>query len=468
MKKGNPLEKKLLYKRKLVWDEYDEKLRKKTLNFAEGYKKFLTRAKTEREAVIESTKIAEEAGFLSLKKLKKGFKRKKFYALNRDKNLALAVLGKRPISEGVRIIISHVDSPRLDLKPHPLYEDENLAFFKTHYYGGIKKYQWVTIPLALHGVVILKNGKKIEVNIGEKKEEPVFTISDLLPHLAADQMKKTLEKGIEGEALNILVGGIPYKEKEVKERIKLTILEYLNEKYGITEEDLVSSEIAAVPAGEARDLGFDKSLVLAYGQDDKVCAYTSLKAICELQEPQITSICLFVDKEEIGSEGTTSAQSNFILSFISEILKIVVPAANEFQLRKLLSSSQVISADVNAGIDPAYKDVNELRNSPRIGCGVVLTKFTGRGGKFNSSEASPEFVAYLRNLFARRKVVWQTGELGKIDKGGGGTVAKYLARYNCEVIDCGTPLLSMHAPLEIAHKADIYSTYQAYSAFYNG
>ena len=422
----------------------------------------------EREAITESVKIAEEAGFLSLEKSKRVSKRKKFYALNRDKNLALAVLGKRPISEGVKIIISHVDSPRLDLKPHPLYEDENLAFFKTHYYGGIKKYQWVTIPLALHGVVILKNGKKIEVNIGEKKEEPVFTISDLLPHLAADQMKKTLEKGIEGEALNILVGGIPYKEKEVKERIKLTILEYLNEKYGITEEDLVSSEIAAVPAGEARDLGFDKSLVLAYGQDDKVCAYSSLKAICELQEPQITSICLFVDKEEIGSEGTTSAQSTFFLSFLSKILRRSLPSAGESQLREVLSSSQVISADVNAGIDPAYKDVNELRNSPRIGCGVVLTKFTGKGGKFNSSEASPEFVAYLRNLFARRKVIWQTGELGKIDKGGGGTVAKYVARYNCEVIDCGTPLLSMHAPLEIAHKADIYSTYQAYSAFYSG
>ena len=468
MKKENPLEKKLLYKRKLVWDEYDEKLRKNALKFAEGYKEFLTGGKTEREAITASTKIAEEAGFLSLEKLKKGSKRKKFYALNRDKNLALAVLGKKPISEGVRIIISHVDSPRLDLKPHPLYEDENLAFFKTHYYGGIKKYQWVTIPLALHGVVILKNGKKIEINIGEKKEEPVFTISDLLPHLAADQMKKTLEKGIEGEALNILVGGIPYKEKEVKERIKLTILQYLNEKYGITEEDLVSSEIAAVPAGEARDLGFDKSLVLAYGQDDKVCAYSSLKAICELQEPQITSICLFVDKEEIGSEGTTSAQSTFLLSFLSKILRRSLPSAGESQLREVLSSSQVISADVNAGIDPAYKDVSESKNSPRLGYGVVLTKFTGRGGKFNSSEASPEFVAYLRNLFAERKVIWQTGELGKIDQGGGGTIAKYVARYNCEVIDCGTALLSMHAPLEIAHKADIYSTYQAYSAFYNG
>lgn len=466
MKKENPLEKKLLYKRKLVWDELDEKSRRKTSEFAEGYKEFLTRGKTEWEVVTEGTKIAEKAGFVRLENLKKGFKERKVYAINRGKNLLLAVLGERPISEGVQIIVSHTDSPRLDLKAHPLYEEENLAFLKTHYYGGIKKYQWVTIPLALHGVVVLKNGKKINLTIGEKKGEPVFSITDLLPHLAADQMKKSLEKGIEGEALNVLVGSIPHKDKEVKERIKLAILEYLNKNYQITEEDLVSSEIAAVPAGEARDLGFDKSLIAGYGQDDRVCVYSSLRAICELKDPQITSLCVLVDKEEIGSEGTTSVQSTFLLSFLSKILRFTAPSAGESQLRELLSFSKAISADVNAGIDPTYKDVSELRNSPRIGSGVVLTKFTGHGGKFGSSEASSEFVAYLRNLFEKRKVAWQTGELGKIDKGGGGTVAKYLARYNCEVIDCGTPLLSMHAPLEIAHKSDIYSTYQAYSAFY--
>lgn len=468
MKKESPLEKKLLYKRKLVWDEYDQELKKKALNFARGYKEFLTRGKTEWEAVIEGTKMAKEAGFIPLEKLKEASKGKKVYALNREKNLALAVLGKRPISEGVRIIVSHVDSPRLDLKAHPLYEEENLAFLKTHYYGGIKKYQWVTIPLALHGVIVLKNGKRINLIIGEKKEDPVFTITDLLPHLAADQMKKSLEKGIEGEALNILVGSIPYKDKQVKERVKLAILEELNRKYNLTEEDLVSAEIEAVPAGEARDLGFDRSLIAGYGQDDRVCAYSSLKAICELKDPQITSICILTDKEEIGSEGTTGAQSAFLLSFLSEILNLSVPGATELQLRKLLGSSEAISADVSAGVDPTYKDVSELRNSPRIGCGVVLTKFTGKGGKFGSSEASSKFVAYLRNLFEKRKVIWQTGEIGKVDKGGGGTIAKYLARYNCEVIDCGTPLLSMHAPLEIAHKADIYSTYQAYSAFYSG
>ncbi len=466
MKKESPLEKKLLYKRKLVWDELDEKSRRKALNFAEGYREFLTRGKTEWEVVTESIKIAEKAGFVPLEKIKKGFKGKKVYAVNREKNLVLAFLGERPISKGVQIIISHTDSPRLDLKAHPLYEEENLAFLKTHYYGGIKKYQWVTIPLALHGVVVLKNGKRINLIIGERKGEPVFSITDLLPHLAADQMKKSLKEGIEGEALNILVGSTPHKDKEAKERIKLAVLEYLNKNYQITEEDLVSSEIAAVPAGEARDLGFDKSLIASYGQDDRVCAYSSLRAICELEKPQITSICLFVDKEEIGSEGTTSIQSTFLLSFLSKILRLTTPSAGESQLRELLFASKAISADVNAGVDPTYKDVSELRNSPRIGCGVVLTKFTGHGGKFGSSEASSEFVAYLRNLFEKRKVIWQTGELGKIDKGGGGTVAKYLARYNCEVIDCGTPLLSMHAPLEIAHKADIYSTYQAYSAFY--
>ncbi|MCK4244821.1 MAG: aminopeptidase [Candidatus Omnitrophica bacterium] len=468
MKKESPLEKKLLYQRKLVWDELDQESRKKALSFAKSYQEFLTRGKTEWEAVIEGTKIAEEAGFVPLGKLKKGFNEKKVYATNREKNLVLAVLGKRPILEGVRIIISHIDSPRLDLKAHPLYEEENLAFLKTHYYGGIKKYQWVTIPLALHGVVVLKNGKKINLTIGERKEEPVFTITDLLPHLAAEQMKKSLEKGIEGEALNILAGSIPHKDRDVKERIKLAILEYLNQKYQITEEDLVSSEIEAVPAGEARDLGLDQSLIAGYGQDDRVCAYSALRAICELENPQITSICIFVDKEEIGSEGVSGAQSTFLISFLSEILNLSVPGATELQLRKLLSSSKAISADVNAGVDPTYKDVSELRNSPRIGCGVVITKSTGKGGKSGSSEASSGFVAYLRNLFEKRKVTWQTGELGKVDQGGGGTAAKYLARHNCEVIDCGTPLLSMHSPLEVAHKADIYSTYQAYLAFYNG
>ncbi len=313
-----------------------------------------------------------------------------------------------------------------------------------------------------------KNGKRINLLIGEKKEEPVFTITDLLPHLAAEQMKKSLEKGIEGEALNILAGSIPHRDRDAKERIKLAILEYLNQKYQITEEDLVSNEIEAVPAGEARDLGLDQSLIAGHGQDDRVCAYSALKAICELKNPQITSICIFVDKEEIGSEGVSSVQSTFLVSFLSEILNLSVPGATELQLRKLLSSSKAISADVDAGVDPTYKDVSELRNSPRIGCGVVITKFTGRGGKFGSSEASSEFVAYLRNLFEKRKVIWQTGELGKIDQGGGGTVAKYLARHNCEVINTGPPLLSMHSPLEIVHKADIYSTYQAYSAFYNG
>ncbi|HCG77557.1 MAG: aminopeptidase [bacterium (Candidatus Ratteibacteria) CG_4_10_14_3_um_filter_41_18] len=467
MEKKNPLEKKLCYERKLAWDEFSPESRKKTLEFAEGYKEFLTRGKTEWEVITEGTKMAEKAGFIPLEKIKKGsFKGKRVYADNRGKNLFLSVLGKKPISEGVRIIIAHIDSPRLDLKAHPVYEEENLAFFKTHYYGGIKKYQWVTIPLALHGVVVLKNGKKINLVIGEKKEEPVFTITDLLPHLASDQMKKSLEKGIEGEALNILAGSIPHQNKDVKERIKLAILEKLNQKYNFTEEDLVSSNIEAVPAGEARDAGLDKSLIAAYGQDDRVCVYSSLKAICELKNPETTCFCMLVDKEEIGSEGVNSAQSTSLLSFLSEILNLSSPKATELQLRRILSSSQAISADVNAGVDPAYKDVNELRNSPRIGCGVVLTKFTGKGGKGGSSEASSEFVAYLRNLFEKRKVIWQTGELGKIDQGGGGTVAKYLARYNCEVIDCGTALLSMHAPLEIAHKADIYSTYQAYSAFY--
>ncbi len=448
----------LKFERKLAWDIFSEKEKEKAFRFSEGYKDFLN-AKTEREIVKEGIKKAKENGFILLNN-----QGRKVYLSNRKKNLALSVLGKRPISEGANIVVAHLDSPRLDLKPQPLYEEEKLAFFKTHYYGGIKKYQWVTIPLALYGVIILKSGKSVEFVLGE--DEPVFTITDLLPHLAKDQLKKKLEEGVEGEALNLLVGSLPVEDKKEKERIKLNILQELFKRFKIKEEDLVSSEIEIVPAGRARDLGFDRSLILGYGQDDRSCCYAGLQAIFNLEKPEKTSILLLVDKEEIGSEGTTGIQSTFLEQFCARLFSIKKEKVSQEIVRNFFSSSLTISGDVNAGLDPTYKEVSELRNSPRMGCGVVLSKFGGHGGKFSSSEASAEFIAYLRRIFEKDKVLWQTGEIGKIDKGGGGTVARYLARHNMEVVDIGPPLLSMHAPFEVSHKADIYSTYQAYLSFY--
>ncbi len=466
-------EDRLRYERKLVWDSLAKKEeRKEVFDFADGYRQFLSAVKTERETVNWTKKTAETKGFRPLFPSSPlvGEGRGeggKLYLPNRSYGFGLVVLGKKPLSEGFRLIVSHIDSPHLDLKPQPLIEEEALGFLKTHYYGGIKKYHWVANPLSLHGVIILKDGTKKEILVGEKESEPVLTITDLLPHLAKEQMEKKMSEAIQGESLNLLIGSLPVPKKKEDDnkkeatRVKGALLKLLYATYGITEEDLVSAEVQAVPAGTAKDLGLDRSLILGYGQDDRICVYTSLQALFQIKQPEYTAVCLLVDREEIGSEGVASAKSTFLRYFLGRSSGL-----GEAQMNESFAKSYAISGDVNAGLDPAYKDVSESQNAPRLGYGTVLTKFTGHGGKFSSSEVSAEYVAYLRRLFEKHKVFWQTGELGRIDKGGGGTVAKYLAQQNLETIDIGPALLSMHAPYEVSHKADLYSTYRAYLAFY--
>ena len=459
------LEKRLKLKPRPVWDLYDEPMKEEAFKFSEGYKAFLDRAKTEREAVEVIRERAETEGFVPLGK--GGGRSRRFYAVNREKAVALATVGRRPLEEGLRIIVSHIDSPRLDLKQNPLFEDLDMAFLRTHYYGGIKKYHWVAEPLALHGVIVKADGTKLTIRIGEEEGEPVFTCCDLLPHLARKaQEEKKIKDAIEAEKLTALVGHIPYPDEEAKERVKLQILRFLHEKYGIVEEDFVSAELELVPATKARDLGFDRSFVGAYGQDDRVCAYCSLEAILQVQNPEYTIVALFLDKEEIGSEGNTGAKSRFVELLLVEIFRALGKEPSEAVLKEVLFRSKALSADVTAGVDPNYKDVHELQNNARMGYGVALCKFTGAGGKYYSSDASAEYVGEIRKLLNREGVAWQMTELGKVDEGGGGTVAKYLAVYGMDIIDCGTPLLSMHSPFEVASKADIYETFRAYRAFY--
>ncbi|OGP53676.1 MAG: aminopeptidase [Deltaproteobacteria bacterium RBG_13_52_11] len=460
------IEDKVKLKGKLVWDRYDGNQVEEAFEFAEGYKQFLNKAKTEREAVAEIMQSAQKAGFGAVSR--KG-KDKRIYRLNKDKCIGLAAVGKRPIEEGIRIIASHVDSPRLDLKQNPLYEELDMAMLRTHYYGGIKKYQWVAQPLALHGVVIKESGEKVMVRIGEEAEDLVFTICDLLPHLSRKaQEEKKLKDAIEAEKLTILAGHLPYPDQEAKERVKLRILELLHERYGIVEEDFLSAELELVPASKARDVGFDRAFVASYGQDDRVCAYTSLRAMEEVASPSYTTLALFLDKEETGSEGNTGAKSRFLEHFVADILRAAGKEPTDILIREILLTSKALCADVMAGIDPNYKDVHEPQNNAKMGYGVCLSKFTGAGGKYSTSDANAEFVAEIRELFNRKGIVWQMGELGKVDEGGGGTVAKYLALYGMDIIDCGTPLLSMHSPFEVASKGDIYETFRAYRFFLEG
>ncbi len=455
------LKERLLLTPKMVWDSLAAEEKEEVFSFSKGYKDFLNQAKTEREAVSEIVKFATQRGF---QRIENGGK--KVYQINRSKAIALAVIGERPIEEGMRIIVSHIDSPRLDLKQNPLYEEVDLALLKTHYYGGIKKYHWVSRPLALHGKIIRQDGSELDLRIGEAPDDPVFTIADLLPHLARKaQYEKKMEEAILGEKLNALAGSIPFPDKEAKERIKLQLLNYLSEKMGIMEEDFISSELELVPAEKARDIGWDKSLVGAYGQDDRVCAFTSMEAIGEIEDPKHTVIALFLDKEEIGSEGNTGAKSRFLESFVIGLIGLVGAKSEEETLRRALMNSKALSADVNGALDPDYQDVHEKRNAARIGYGVCISKFTGRGGKYDSSDAHAEYLGWLRRVFNQARVVWQTGELGKVDEGGGGTVAKFLASYGMEIVDCGTPLLGCHSPFEIASKADIYMTYKGYKVF---
>ncbi|MBW2038206.1 MAG: aminopeptidase [Deltaproteobacteria bacterium] len=461
------LEEKIKLKGKLVWDRYEEDQIKEAFSFAEGYRGFLNEAKTEREAVEEILKSAQGVGFCPVSEGERN--NKKIYRLNKDKSIGLATLGERSIEEGLRIIVSHIDSPRLDLKHNPLYEDLDMVLFRTHYYGGIKKYQWVAHPLALHGVIVKANGEKVRVRIGEEENEPVFTICDLLPHLSRKvQEEKKLKEAIEGEKLTILAGHLPYPDQEVKERVKLRILELLHQQYGIVEEDFLSAELELIPASRARDVGFDRAFVASYGQDDRVCAYASLKAMEEVISPTYTTVALFLDKEEIGSEGNTGAKSHFLELFLMDILRITGKDHGDALIREILFNSKALSADVTAGMDPNYKDVHEPQNNAKIGYGVCLSKFTGTGGKYYSSDASAEYVSEIRELFNRKGITWQMGELGKVDEGGGGTVAKYLAIYGMDIIDCGTPLLGMHSPFEVASKGDIYETFRAYRIFLEG
>ncbi|SEF90353.1 Aspartyl aminopeptidase [Caloramator fervidus] len=452
-----------------IWDKITQEDYKQMMDFAERYKEFMNKAKTEREAVTEIVRMAKEKGFIDLyeainvnKKLVAG---DKIYAVNRDKSVVLFVIGNEPMEKGMNIIGSHIDSPRIDLKPNALYEDEGFALLETHYYGGIKKYQWVTIPLALHGVVVKKGGEKINIVIGEDENDPVLYITDLLIHLSADQMEKKLAKGIEGEDLNVLFGSQPIEDKEAKSRIKLNILRILNERYGIDEEDFVTAEFEIVPAGKARDVGLDRSMVMAYGHDDKVCAYTSLEAILEIENPQRTCVAIFADKEETGSNGATGMHSRFFENVVAEVMELK-GEYSELKLRRALSNSKMLSADVTAAFDPIYPSVLEKKNSAYMGKGVVITKYTGSRGKYSCNDANAEFVGFLRDLFNKHNITWQTGELGKVDQGGGGTIAYILAEYGMEVVDCGVALLSMHAPWEIASKADIYETYKAYKVFF--
>ena len=429
--------------------------------FCVGYKSFLDDAKTEREAVKEAVRLAKENGFLEFdfsKKLKPG---DKVYKVNRDKAVLLAVIGTDDISKGVRISAAHIDSPRIDLKQNPLYEDGELALFKTHYYGGIKKYQWTTVPLSLHGVVFLKTGEKVNIVIGEREDDPVFCITDLLPHLAQAQMKRTASEIVKGEELNILIGSRPFKDDKESEKVKLNIIKLLNEKYGIEEDDFISAELEAVPAYKARDIGFDRSMIGAYGQDDRVCAYTALKAILDIENPKRTAITVLTDKEETGSDGNTGLNSAYLSYFISDLAENLggVP-------RHVISASECLSADVNAAVDPTFPDVTEIKNASKINYGVVVTKFTGSRGKAGTSDASAEYVFRVRELLDRNSVVWQTGELGKVDLGGGGTVAQYIANLNIDVIDVGVPILSMHAPFEIASKVDTYMAYKSFKVFF--
>ncbi len=463
---GQKLIDELLCNDKNGWEESSETEKKAILKFCDGYIKFLNTCKTEREVVKEAISLAEKKGFKPLDKFKTLKAGDKVYFINRDKNIFLAVIGANPIADGFSVVGAHIDSPRLDLKPNPLYEDTSLAYLKTHYYGGIKKYQWVTIPLAIHGVIALKDGTNVEVRIGEEGDDTTFVITDLLPHMARKQMEKKLSEGIEGEDLNLLIGSIPFDDDKVNEKVKLNIMKILNEKYGIVEKDFISAELEIVPAFKANSIGFDRSMVGGYGQDDRVCAYTSLQAILETEKPEKTAICLLVDKEEIGSIGNTGMESRMFETFLGELLRLHKEDTDINVMNRCLALSRMLSADVDGAYDPIYASASEKRNASFFGMGVGLNKYTGARGKSGANDANAEYVASLRKLFDDNKVRFQISELGKVDEGGGGTIAYILANKGLNVIDCGTPVLSMHSPYEVSSKFDVYMSYKAYKVFF--
>jgi aspartyl aminopeptidase len=465
------LQEKLGYEYKNVWAEKNDDEIKKAYYFSDSYKEFLNECKTERKFNKESIKLAESNGYVSIdtiikenKKLKAG---DRVYKNVRNKAVLLAYIGKREITEGLNIVGAHIDSPRLDLKQNPVYEAEEMGYMKTHYYGGIKKYQWVTMPLSIHGVIFLADGKQVDISIGEGENDPVFTVTDLLPHLARKQMAKKASEAIVGEDLNILIGSVPLKDKDIKEKVKLNLLKKLYNDYGIIEEDFISAELEVVPAFKAKDIGFDRSLVGAYGQDDRSSAYPAFMALLDINEtPDRTAVCILSDKEEIGSVGNTGAESRMFEDFIAEICYGLTENYSDIILKRCMQNSAMLSADVNAAVDPHFDGVQDKKNASFIGKGVVIQKYTGVRGKAGGSDANAEFISKLRTLFNNNRIIYQAGELGKADEGGGGTIAMYVAKLGAEVIDCGPCILSMHSPYEVSSKIDIYETYRAYNIFY--
>lgn len=455
------------YKRKNVWQDLSEEELQELESYNERYISFLSTAKTERLAVKEIVRQAEEKGFQNFEEAKANLKRgTKLYFVNKQKGVALFVLGE-DLTEGMHIVGSHIDSPRLDLKANPLTEDGNLALFKTHYYGGIKKYQWSNMPLALHGVAYTKDGEKVEVSIGEDPSDPVFYINDLLPHLGKDQMKKNAGEVISGEQLQVVVGhNASGQDEDEKNPVKKNILKWLNDKYGLEERDFQTAEFEIVPAGPAREVGFDRAMIAGHGHDDRVCSFANLAGILDVENPKTTAVGLFVDKEEIGSVGNTGMTSKFFENCVAEIL-YAQGKTSHMDVRHAMANSKVLSGDVNVAFDPMFPDVTESDNVAYLGCGVALSKYTGSRGKGGSNDANAEFLQQVRKIFDDAGVIWQTGELGKVDQGGGGTIAYILAEYGAEVVDCGTGMTSMHAPIELVSKADAYETYRAYRAFFN-
>lgn len=458
---GEQLAEELCYAPKHAGEVVSEEELAKINAFCEDYKTYLDHAKIEREAVITSIELAKKQGYTEFVPGSHYQAGDKVYYNNRGKSVIFSTIGTKSLKEGVRIAAAHIDSPRLDLKPNPMYQDTDLAYFKTHYYGGIRKYQWATLPLALHGVVITRDGKTVTVNIGEDENDPVFCTTDLLPHLAANQNKRTLSEGIQGEELNILIGSMPIKDDKVGDKVKLNILKILNEKYGIVESDFLSAELTAVPREKAKDLGFDRSMIGSYGHDDRVCAYPALIAEFEAKTPEYTTVTVLTDKEEVGSDGNTGLNSSYMKYFIEMLAEVEgVP------VHYVLSHSKCLSADVNAAFDPTFPDVSEKNNCSYLNKGVVITKYTGSRGKGGTSDASAEFMGEVRRMLDQNGVVWQIGELGKVDMGGGGTVAKYIADLDVDVVDLGVPVLSMHAPFEVVAKTDVYMAYRAFACFY--
>lgn len=460
----------MLYKKVNGWKNVSPEKIEKIFSMGEEYKKVLDIGKTEREFVDFSVELAKECGFIDARYKDILLPGDKVYYVNREKNVVLAVIGKEDILNGINYVVSHIDSPRLDLKANPLYEEFELAYMKTHYYGGIKKYQWASIPLALHGVVVLSNGRKVRITIGEHEDDPVFTVPDILPHLdRVVQGDRKAREVIKGEELQIIVGSIPslIKDDEIKDLVKYSVLESLNKAYGMVEEDFISAELELVPSQRAKDVGIDRSLIGAYGQDDRICGYTSLRAVLDLEEiPERTAVCFLADKEETGSDGSTGLQSQYLEYFTSDLIAKVKGNYSDLYLKKTLWNSKALSSDVTVGIDPIFKSVNDPQNAAQLNYGIVITKYTGSGGKYSTNDADAEYVGEIRNILNEKGVKWQTGMLGKIDEGGGGTVAKYLAMKGIRTIDVGPALLAMHSPFEVSSKLDVYETYRAYKAFF--